>query len=173
MDGAAQILAHVIPRLRYRPRHPTPNRYARLPMKLTVATPSILLIALVALVAPPPARAHHSFGVVYDANQPITLTGTVTKLEWTNPHAHLLIDVKDSSGKVVSWTLEGYPATVLSRTGWKRDETVKPGDTITIFGWKARDGSPLAHLRQATLPDGRKLFFGPPAGTGEGAAAVR
>ena len=142
-------------------------------MKLTVAIPAILLLALVALAAPPLADAHHSFGVVYDANQPVTLTGTVTKLEWTNPHAHLFIDVKEGSGKVVSWTLEGYPATVLSRTGWKRDETVKPGDTITIFGWKARDGSPLAHLRQATLPDGRKLFFGPPAGTGEGAATVR
>ena len=55
----------------------------------------------------------------------MTLTGTVTKLEWTNPHAHLLIDVKDGTGKVVTWTLEGYPATVLARTGWKRDETVK------------------------------------------------
>ena len=142
-------------------------------MKLTVAVPSMFLFALAALGAPRLAHAHHSFGVVYDANQPVTLTGTVTKLEWTNPHAHLFIDVKDTSGKVVSWTLEGYPATVLSRTGWKRDETVKPGDTITIFGWKARDGSPLAHLRQATLPDGRKLFFGPPAGTGEGAATVR
>jgi hypothetical protein len=125
------------------------------------------------LLAPTTTSAHHSFGVEYDANQPVTLTGVVTKLEWTNPHAHLFIDVKDASGKVVSWTLEGYPATVLARTGWKRDETVKPGDTITIFGWRARDGSPLAHLRQATLPDGRKMFFGPPAGTGEGAATVR
>jgi hypothetical protein len=142
-------------------------------MMLTPAIRSAVLVVLMTLVASAPAVAHHSFGVVYDANQPVTLTGTVTKLEWTNPHAHLFIDVKDSTGKVVSWTLEGYPATVLARTGWKRDETVKPGDTISIFGWKARDGSPLAHLRQATLPDGRKLFFGPPAGTGEGAATVR
>lgn len=142
-------------------------------MTLAVAVRSCLALSLVFLLSPPSADAHHSFGVVYDANQPVTLTGTVTKLEWTNPHAHLFIDVKESNGKVVSWTLEGYPATVLARTGWKRDQTVKPGDTITIFGWKARDGSPLAHLRQATLPDGRKLFFGPPAGTGEGAATVR
>jgi hypothetical protein len=117
--------------------------------------------------------AHHSFGVVFDANKPVTLTGVVTKLEWTNPHSHLYVNVKDQAGKVVGWTLEGYPATVLARTGWKRDETVKIGDTVTIFGWQARDGSPTAHLRQATLADGRKLFFGPPAGTGEGAAVVR
>jgi hypothetical protein len=141
-------------------------------MPLTV---SIRLAAalLVAFLISTPGSAHHSFGAVFDANQPITLTGTVTKLEWTNPHSHLVINVKDETGKVVTWTLEGYPATVLARTGWKRDETVKIGDTVTISGWRARDGSMLAHLRQATLPDGRKLFFGPPTGTGEGAAVVR
>ncbi len=125
------------------------------------------------LLATAVLSAHHSFGVVFDANKPVTLTGVVTKLEWTNPHSHLYVNVKDQAGKVVGWTLEGYPATVLARTGWKRDETVKIGDTVTIFGWQARDGSPTAHLRQATLADGRKLFFGPPAGTGEGAAVVR
>jgi hypothetical protein len=141
-------------------------------MSLTAYRCTVALF-LVGLLTSTRVGAHHSFGVVYDANKPVTLTGVVTKLEWTNPHSHLLIDVKEESGKVVSWTLEGYPATVLARTGWKRDETVKIGDTVTIFGWRARDGSPLAHLRQATLPDGRKLFFGPPAGTGEGAAVVR
>jgi hypothetical protein len=130
------------------------------------------LVGAAWLLLPALLAAHHSFGVVFDANKPVTLTGVVTKLEWTNPHSHLYIDVKDA-GKVVAWALEGYPATVLARTGWKRDETVKVGDTVTIFGWQARDGSPTAHMRQATLPDGRKLFFGPPAGTGEGAAVVR
>jgi hypothetical protein len=132
-----------------------------------------LLFLLAGLVVTIPLSAHHSFGVVFDANKPVTLTGSVTKLEWTNPHSHLYIDVKADSGKVVAWTLEGYPATVLSRTGWKRDQTVKVGDTVTIFGWQARDGTSVAHLRQVTLSDGRKLFFGPPAGTGEGAAVVR
>jgi hypothetical protein len=141
-------------------------------MTLTLTVRCALVLMLVALLHPSPTHAHHSFGVVYDANKPVTLTGVVTKFEWTNPHSHLFIDVKDN-GKVVSWTLEGYPATVLARTGWKRDDTIKIGETITIFGWRARDGSPLAHLRQATLPDGRKLFFGPPAGTGEGSAVVR
>jgi hypothetical protein len=142
-------------------------------MTLTVAARATLVLVLVGWGLSAPAHTHHSFGVVYDANKPVTLTGVVTKFEWTNPHSHLFIDVRDSSGTVVSWTLEGYPATVLARTGWKRDETVKIGETVTIFGWRARDGSPLAHLRQATFPDGRKLFFGPPAGTGEGAAVVR
>jgi hypothetical protein len=142
-------------------------------MRLTAARRTAPAVVLFALYAGVPTLGHHSFGAVFDANKPVTLTGTVTKLEWTNPHSHLVIDVKDDSGKVVTWTLEGYPATVLSRTGWKRDGTVKIGDTVTIFGWRARDGSPTAHLRQATLPDGRKLFFGPPAGTGEGAAVVR
>lgn len=135
------------------------------PRRSMVVAPILLASAVLS--------AHHSFGVVFDANKPVTMTGVVTKLEWTNPHSHLYISVKDQAGKVVAWTLEGYPATVLARTGWKRDETVKVGDTVTIFGWQARDGSATAHLRQATLPDGRKLFFGPPAGTGEGAAVVR
>jgi hypothetical protein len=142
-------------------------------MTLTVAARFACAFLLIATLCSTSTSAHHSFGVVFDANKPVTLTGTVTKLEWTNPHSHLYIDVKDDGGKVVAWTLEGYPATVLSRTGWKRDETVKVGDTVTIFGWRARDGSAVAHLRQATLADGRKLFFGPPAGTGEGAAVVR
>lgn len=123
-------------------------------------------------VAVTPALAHHSFGVEYDANKSVTLTGVVTKIEWVNPHTHLYMDVKDEKGKVVNWKLEGYPANVLARTGWKRDVTVKVGDTISVFGWRARDGSPSAHLREATVPDGRHLFFGPPAGTGEGNAVA-
>lgn len=142
-------------------------------MTVTARSRCATALLLLSAIASPPALAHHSFGAVFDANQPVTLTGTVTRLEWTNPHSHLYIDVTDAAGKVVHWTLEGYPATVLARTGWKRDETVKVGDTVTIFGWRARDGSTMAHLRQATLRDGRKLFFGPPSGTGEGAAVVR
>jgi hypothetical protein len=119
------------------------------------------------------ASAHHSFGVAFDATKTVTLTGVITKVQWTNPHTHVYVDVKDASGQVVNWTLEGYPPNVLERTGWKKDVTIKVGDTITFFGWRARDGSPFAHLREATLADGKKLFFGPPAGTGEGPATVR
>lgn len=114
------------------------------------------------------AWAHHSFGAEYDANKPITLTGVVTKVEWSNPHIHFYIDVKDKDGKVVNWKLEGFPPNVLYRTGWKREVTIKPGDTVTITGWRARDGGNWGHSREVTFADGKKLFSGPPPGTGDG-----
>ena len=131
------------------------------------------LVMLALLSSTAIVSAHHSFGVAFDGTKTVTLSGTITKIEWTNPHTHVYVDVKDASGKVVNWKLEGYPPNVLERTGWKKDVTIKLGDTITFFGWRARDGSPFAHLREATLADGKKLFFGPPAGTGEGPATVR
>ena len=129
-------------------------------------------VILLVLVAAMPAAAHHSFGVYFDGSKPVSLTGVVTKVDWRSPHTHLYLDVKDARGGVVNWMLEGYPPNVLARTGWKRNVTVKVGDRISIYGWRARDGSPAAHLREATLADGRRLFFGPPAGTGEGAAVA-
>ena len=113
-------------------------------------------------------RAHHSFGAEYDANKPITLSGVVTKVEWTNPHTHFYLDVTDEKGKVTNWKWEGYNLAVLYRIGWKKDLTIKPGDKITVSGWRARDGGNWAHSREVTLPDGKKLFFGPPSGTGDG-----
>ena len=118
-----------------------------------------------------PLAAHHSFGLEYDSNKPITLTGVVTKIEWTNPHSYLYIDVKDDQGHVASWKFEGYGPGVLYRTGWKRDISIKPGDTVTVHGWRARDGTNWAHSREVTLVSGQKLFFGPPAGTGDGGSA--
>lgn len=101
--------------------------------------------------------AHHSFGAEYDETKPLTVTGT--------------LDVKDEKGIVVNWKFEGYAPNTLNRLGWKRDVTMKVGDTITVFAWRARDGSAWAHSRQITLPNGTKMFFGPPAGTGDGGNA--
>ena len=117
-----------------------------------------------------PTFAHHSFGVEYDANKPITLTGVVTQVEWTNPHCFIYIDVKDKDGKVTNWKMEGFPPSVLSRNGWRRD-TLKIGDTITMTGWQSRVGGPWGHSRDVQLADGRKLYFGPPPGTGDGGSA--
>jgi hypothetical protein len=121
----------------------------------------------IALLLQLPLYAHHSFGAEYDANKPVTLTGVVTRVEWTNPHSHFFIDVV-VDGKTVNWKFEGYPPSVLYRTGWKRAVTIKEGDKITVFGWQARDGTAWAHSREVTFADGKKLFFGPPAGTGDG-----
>jgi hypothetical protein len=120
------------------------------------------------LTAAAPMLAHHSFGAEYDGDKPVTLTGVVTKVEWTNPHSYFYLDVKDKDGKVANWKFEGYPPNVLYRTGWKREVTLKNGDTITVFGWRARDGTNWAHSREVTFADGKKLYFGPPAGTGDG-----
>jgi hypothetical protein len=114
--------------------------------------------------------AHHSFGAEFDADKPVTISGVVTKVDWSNPHSHFFLDVKDDKGNVANWRLDGYPPVVLSRTGWHREGTLKPGDQITVFGWRARDGTNWAHGRQVTFLDGKKLYFGPPAGTGDGGA---
>ena len=112
------------------------------------------------------AAAHHSFAAQYDANKPVTLRGTVVKVDWTNPHIHFYVDVRDDSGKVTQWTFEGYPPNMLIRQGWKRDETLKPGDVVTVFAWQARAEPNVAAAREVTLPNGRKMTSGPPAGIG-------
>ena len=120
------------------------------------------------LIATPPTFAHHSFAAEYDGEKPITLKGVVTKVEWENPHMHFYLNVTDDKGKVEEWKFEGFPPNMLVRQGWKRDVTLKQGDAITVFAWKARNGANLAHSREITLADGKKIFSGPPAGTGGG-----
>ncbi len=104
--------------------------------------------------------AHHSFAAEYDGAQPVTIGGVVTRIDWTNPHFHFYVDVKDDSGVVVQWKFEGYPPNMLIRQGWKRDVTLKPGDAVTVFGWKARaDPVPRCrsrdHVRRRTQDDRR------------------
>ena len=133
----------------------------------------IVSIVMLACLPAVPASAHHSFSLVFDADRPVKLSGTVTKIDWRNPHTHVYVDVRDEGGKVVTWTLEGNPPNMLARAGWEKDVTVRVGDIISIFGWRARDGSPSAHLREATLADGKHLFFGPPVRPGEGGAVAQ
>lgn len=115
------------------------------------------------------AFAHHSFGAEYDGTKPITLTGVITTIEWTNPHFYFFMDVKGQNGEVANWKFGGYPPVVLNRIGWKRNDTMLPGDTVTVFGWRARDGSNWAHARKVTFAKtGKTLESGPAAGTGDG-----
>jgi len=112
------------------------------------------------------AAAHHSFAAVFDGDKPVKMTGQVTDVEWTNPHFHFSIDVKDQAGAVTRWRFEGYPPNMLVRQGWKRDETLMPGATVTVDGWASRDEATLGAVRWVTFADGTKLAGGPPAGTG-------
>jgi hypothetical protein len=119
--------------------------------------------ALAGLVlAAAPALAHHSFAAEYDSSTPITVKGTVTKVEWTNPHSYVYVDVKDANGNVVNWAIEGYPPNTLRRTGFTRD-MMKQGDVVTINGWKARDGVNRMAARDVTFANGNKMYFGPTA----------
>jgi len=117
------------------------------------------LAGLAVLLAAIPLAAHHNFAAAYDASATITLTGVVTKVDWTNPHVYVYLDVKDESGKVVNWGLEGYPPNTLKRTGFTRD-IVKEGDTITITGYRARENSTRAAAREVTVAGGAKYNFG-------------
>ena len=125
-----------------------------------------LLSALAAVaLATAAVSAHHSFAAEYDANKPVTLKGTVTKVEWTNPHARFYIDVKDDRGAVANWNLELASPNVLVRNGWTR-KSLAVGDEVTVQGSQAKDGSKMANARVVTLPDGRRVFAGSSGGDG-------
>ncbi len=106
-----------------------------------------------------PAFAHHSFAAEYDSTKPMTATGEVTKVEWMNPHARFYVDVKDDGGKTTNWEFELGSPNGLMRQGWTRN-SLKPGDTISVEGYLAKDGSKLANARTVKLSDGRKVFAG-------------
>src|SRR5437764_9442496 len=108
--------------------------------------------------------AHHSFAAEYDANKPVAFTGTVTKMEWINPHAWIHIDVKKPDGKVEQWMIEGGTPNTLFRRGFSKT-SLMPGTVIVVDGYQAKDGSQKANGRDLTFPDGKKLFLGS-SGTG-------
>jgi len=105
----------------------------------------------------PPVLAHHSFAAQFDGNKPVRLVGVITRIEWTNPHSYFYLDVKDSKGEVHNWACESGAPGPLSRRGWKKGD-LKFGDTLTVDGYLARDGSRLIDARRIILPDGRVLL---------------
>ena len=138
-------------------------------MRSRLVKTGTIVLALIATLAVP-ASAHHSFAAEYDAKKPVTLKGTVTKVEWVNPHGWIYIDVKGPSGKVANWAVEAGSPAVLARRGLKK--TFLPiGAEVVITGYQARDGSNTANGASVKFPDGRDIFFGsqgadaPPAPT--------
>ena len=119
---------------------------------------AVFVAGMAMLAAAVPVVAHHSFAAEFDASKPIKLTGTVTKIEWMNPHTYFYIDVTEN-GKTENWGMEMGSPNGLMRQGWTRN-SMKVGDSVTVEGSRAKDGSNIGNARSVTLTSGQKLFAG-------------
>ena len=119
----------------------------------------VLVTSVIVLASGLSIAAHHSFAAQFDRDKPITLKGSVTRMEWANPHVYFYMDVADAKGAVANWAIEGQAPSVLYRAGFRKD-SAKYGDLVTVEGYLARDGSRLVNMARATLADGRSLFVG-------------
>ena len=122
-----------------------------------------LIIPVVLWTAP--TLAHHSFAAQYDVTKPVEMKGTVTKVEWTNPHARLYIDVKNVKGETINWNFEIASPNILVRNGWKQN-TVNVGDWITVSGYLARKGERMAIAGAVTDANGKAIFASTPTDPG-------
>jgi hypothetical protein len=120
---------------------------------------STAAVILLTILAGAPVWAHHAFAAEFDAKKPVKLRGTVTKMEWINPHAWIHVDVKKEDGTVDEWMVEAGTPNTLLRRGFTRD-SLKPGTEIVVDGYQSKDGSLRANGRDVTLPDGKTLFLG-------------
>jgi Family of unknown function (DUF6152) len=124
--------------------------------KLAFTTAGVLVVLALTAI---PAWAHHAFAAEFDAKQPVKFRGVVTRMEWTNPHVWIHLDVKQPDGTVEKWSVEAGTPNVLFRRGFTK-QALLPGTEILVDGYRAKDGSRRANGRDLTLPDGRTLFLG-------------
>jgi hypothetical protein len=126
---------------------------------MSVRSVIALAVGISCVVGAVSTAAHHSFAAEFDANKKVTVTGTVTRIEWMNPHARFYVDVKDESGKVVNWDFELASPNGLMRRGWTRS-SLKAGDVVTVVAYGAKNAPYVANASSITMSDGRKMFAG-------------